>query len=228
MRRIKHGPSEILVARMPGGEVVAFATHCPHQGTPLKHAVAIEGNLRCPQHNYMYDPRTGRNVYPAASVRLDVLWRLKPGYLTTYRVEERDGWIWVAERPNPPPPAGAQRPAAPAALQRTPAGPPPPPRPAGPVEHPEESLTVAVGAEFELSLPTNPLPGHIWKVEISGDAVALVGQVFDLEGTRAWRLRLAARGPGSAGVRCMYTKPWGERAVAKEIRSFCVQVDAAG
>lgn len=108
IRPVEVGDKGALVTRLPTGEVVAFATHCPHEGTPLRHASLYEGNIRCPQHSYVYDPYTGGNVMPARDARPEALERLKPGSLTTYPVAEEEGWIWVNEEPNPsqPPTAG--------------------------------------------------------------------------------------------------------------------------
>ncbi|HEX2700712.1 MAG TPA: Rieske (2Fe-2S) protein, partial [Acidimicrobiales bacterium] len=101
---VRVGRAGVLVTRLASGEVVAFSAECPHQSTPLEGATFWEGKLRCARHLYLYDVHTGENVLPARDASPDALRRLKPGYLPIHKVEERDGWVWVAERPEPPPP----------------------------------------------------------------------------------------------------------------------------
>lgn len=260
IRQVSVGSAEVLLARLPGGTVVAFGTRCPHHDTPLVEASIYEGNVRCPRHNYVYDPRTGRNILPSRDARPEALPRLKPGYLRTHRVEERDGWVWVAEEPNPPPPdhdahaqappghRGRQRPEpveraagvggpprSPGAVGRTqPAGRANPvgrveaagpgtaaASPGEPVERPAQSLRAAAGCDLELLLPTDPLPGHLWRVEVDGD-VALLGQTYEQAETLRYRIRLRAGSPGKATVRCAYTLPWS--ATPKEVRTYRIDV----
>lgn len=102
---VRVGEADLLVTRLPGGEVVAFAAECPHLSTPLDAATQRDGRLRCARHLYEYDLRTGENVVPAHDAPPASLWKLKPGYLARHRVQERNGWILVADRPEPPPAA---------------------------------------------------------------------------------------------------------------------------
>jgi nitrite reductase/ring-hydroxylating ferredoxin subunit len=104
---VRVGDADLLVTRLPGGEVVAFAAECPHLSTPLDGATRRDSRLRCARHLYEYDLRTGENVVPARDAPPASLWKLKPGYLVVHRVLERDGWILVAARPEPPPAAYA-------------------------------------------------------------------------------------------------------------------------
>lgn len=97
----------VLLTRRASGDVVAFASFCPHLGTPLRRATLDNGYIRCAQHQYVYDPESGRNIVPTQDVPREALQRLRPGYLRTYPVEERDGWVWVSEVPNPPPQASS-------------------------------------------------------------------------------------------------------------------------
>ena len=225
MRRARVGRHEVLLTRLPSGEALAFAAHCPHQGTALDHASLYEGNIRCPQHNYVYDPRTGQNIVPSRDHRPEALLRLKPGYLRTHRVEERDGWVWVAREPNPPPPA--YEPAKDASQlslrRRSPAGGAPSSRQSEPIEHPRESLHVTAGTEFDVFLPTTPLPGYMWKVETPDSVVTVIEQCFEPGEQVRNRLRLAAREPGEACVRCLYARFWGDQ--VQEIRSFLIKVE---
>ena len=236
LRKVQVGDSEVLLCRLSDGEVVAFGTRCPHQGTDLLEASFFDGRLRCPHHLYLYDPRSGENVIPSRDARPENLWKLKPGYLPTYRVVERDGWIWVAERPCPPPPAYDP------ALERRPAGArratadtlgdlPGPAAgasatPAGPVEHPPKTLRVRPGSTFELRLPMPPRPGHVWRVEVS-PLLSVVQERFDPAEPPRHRVRLAARGEGTATVRCAFARPWDTEPA--EVRTYVVRIeDAAG
>lgn len=225
IRKTRVGRSRVLLTRLPSGEVVAFAPRCPHEGTSLADASVFEGRLRCPRHNYLYDPSTGENILPARDARPDKLWRLKPGYLRTYPVREQDGWIWVSDVPNPAPPSYDPD------LE---SGPPPDPGAAtGPTDDAESqkpamatlpTVTATAGTEFELALPTQPRPAHVWRVEISGAAVALLDETMESGSGRTVRVRLAAREPGEATVRCAYAQPWAEQ--PREIRTVTVHVRA--
>lgn len=242
-REVEVGGRAVLLTRLPSGEPVAFGAHCPHQGTPLHDASIYEGNLRCPRHNYVYDLHSGRNVLPTRDARPGALRRLAPGYLPTYRVEERDGWILVDEQPCPPPQpdqhdgshqrAAPDRAAPPAARQAA-AG-PRPRRPHAPGRHERDqpagpaatvgTLTATTGQVFELVLPTRPRPSHLWRVELDGDAVEVAGQDFrqQPDGTVLHRILLRGRQAGTATMTCAYALPWSPD--PHEVRRFTVQVD---
>jgi len=230
IRKATCASGEVLVMRLGTGEVVAFATHCPHQQTPLNNASLSGGLLTCPQHNYVYDPKTGANVHPTRQARADTLWRLKPGYLPTFKVVEKDGWIWVAGRPNPPPgpldgssaPQGdpAQRGRPPLkeqmAIQANPSN-----EEAGIVEHLEGSIMLKAGERFELTLPTAPAPGHVWRLEGAADLIGVEGQVFD-EVESVYRVKLVGLRAGVARMQWVFSKPWG--AAIREVRPYRVEV----
>ena len=231
LRRVTVGRTEVLLARLQSGQVVAFAAACPHEGTSLQDATFWDGKVRCPRHLYLYDPRSGENVLPAREAKPENLWKLKPGYLPVHRVEERDGWIWVDDAPRPPPPAYDP------ALERRPPGarrsvavipPPEPEPPAGPVEHPAETVRVRAGEVLELRLPTAPRPGHAWRVEVSGTALGLVGQVFEPDPEPTVTVRLSAPVAGEATVRCAYLRPWDGPEAAAEVRRYEVEIGPAG
>lgn len=102
IREVTVGGQRVLVTRLPSGEAVAFARSCPHLGTPLHRATLCGEAIRCAQHRYAYDARTGQNVVPAENVSPEELRRLRPGSLQTYPVIEQEGWVWVSEEPQPP------------------------------------------------------------------------------------------------------------------------------
>ena len=232
IRRVLVDGEPVLVARLDSGEVVAFGDLCPHQDTSLENATFWDGNLRCPLHNYLYDPRTGENVLPARDARPESMWKLKPGFLRTHRVEERDGMVWVGSRPEAPPPSydpALERPprrfgrAQPAPL------PPPlgPPAVEGPVRHPPEDVSVAVGQSFELLLPTTFRPGYTWRVQLPAGVVS-VSERFRPGDQASHCVTLVAREAGQATVQCSYARPWEDHDRAAEVRTFVVRASGAG
>jgi nitrite reductase/ring-hydroxylating ferredoxin subunit/predicted secreted protein len=229
LRQVAVGTTEVILVRLTDGEVVAFAGRCPHQDTDLMDASFFDGRLRCPHHLYLYDPRTGENVVPAHDAKPENLWKLKPGYLPTYRVEERDGWIWVAAQPCPPPPAydpdRERRPIGARAAVDVDA--PAAAAPSGPVEHPVKTLRVPPGTTFELRLPAAPLPGHVWRVDL-GDGpgpLELLEERFDPTDPPRHRVTLAAPEEGVSTIRCAYGRPWD--ATPAETRTYVVHVEAS-
>jgi nitrite reductase/ring-hydroxylating ferredoxin subunit/predicted secreted protein len=245
LRLVQVGDQEVILVRLEDGTVAGVASHCPHQGTDLTDASFFDGLLRCPRHLYLYDPRTGENVVPARDARPENLWKLCPGFLPTYRVEERDGWIWVAPRPSPPPrgydpererppTSGWHRADEPAPTAE------PPPSAAGPVEHPTKTLRVRPGATFELRLPVTARPGHVWRVEVTGPAgpggeagqeaatnpLKVLSEQYDPGAPPRHRIRLAAKREGVATVRCAYARPWDTEPA--EVRVYVVRVEDAG
>lgn len=229
IRKARVGRSRVLLTRLPSGDVVAFQPRCPHEGTSLADATLFEGRVRCPRHNYLYDPSTGENILPARETRPEKLWRLKPGYLQTYPVQEQEGWIWVSDVPNPPPTAydpdlEAGPPPDPATDAAATAAPRTEAEPEEPAAGPPATVTATAGTEFELALPTRPLPAHIWHVEVSGTAVAVLDETMESADGSTVRVRLAAREPGEATVRCAYAQPWAEQ--ARQVHTVTVSVEA--
>lgn len=226
---VRVGSAEVLVARLPDGGVVAFSALCPHQATPLEGATFWEGRLRCARHLYLYDVHTGENVLPARDSSPEALRRLKPGYLPVHRAEERDGWIWVADAPEPAPagfdpaaeqplPAGT----APAAPAPTPAAPAPTAPAAAAVETPAvETLHVRVGQEFELVLATTTRPAHMWRSAVPA-GVVVVSEGFAPDPPPRHIARLVAERPGDAEVTFTYATPWDPTPV--ETRTFVLRV----
>jgi nitrite reductase/ring-hydroxylating ferredoxin subunit/predicted secreted protein len=215
------GRQLVLVARLNSGEPVAFSTHCPHQDTKLEDATVWDDKIRCPRHQYLYDARTGENIQPTARSAPENLWKLKPGYLPVYGVDEHDGWIWISPQPLPPPPSYDP------ALEVPPAG---AERPAEPVAEPEQAavpemvktVQVRAGATFELRLPTNPLPGHAWTVAVVGGLVEVVEEGLLPSDPPRWQVRITARGVGEDEVRCGFRAPWDVE--PSELRRYVVRV----
>ena len=226
IRDVRIGEEAVLVGRLGDGRVVAFAASCPHERTDLHQATFVDGRVRCPRHNYMYDPHSGENCVPARIARRESLWKLHPGYLPTYAVEERDGWVWVSRSPNPPPsgwdPSLEEAPTQPARDAATPgsspehAAPPPPT-----VDVPPKRLRVRLGKEFELRLPMGA-PAHTWRVETPPDLLVLVEQRIDPASPPRQRVRIAARAVGRGTLRCSFGRPWDPE--PDEVRTYIVEV----
>ncbi|MGI8810841.1 MAG: protease inhibitor I42 family protein [Acidimicrobiales bacterium] len=219
------GGTDVLLGRLTGGKVIAFAAHCPHQQTHLEGATFFDGRVRCPLHVYLYDPQTGENIVPARDCKPENLWKLKPGYLPVYPVEERDGWIWVSPRPKPPPPAydpARERPPPPGSRAGGATVPAPPAAAAGPTDHPSEVIDVAPGGTFSLRLPTTPRPGFMWRVEPGGPLLTVVEERFEPGRPAHHLIRVTARGEGQATLRCLYARPWDTTPV--ETRTYEVHV----
>lgn len=223
LAHVRVGDTDVLVCRLEDGTVVAFCATCPHQQTSLEEATFFDGKLRCARHLYLYDPRTGENLVPAREARPETLWKLKPGFLPVYDVEERDGWIWVADRPNPPPaafdPSREQRPTGDAV---TPAPPVPEPAADDPAEGPG-LYRLRVGQALDLLIPFVPVPSHLWRLEGADGVVSVEGDAFEHTPVVQHRFRLRGRQAGVAELKAVYTMPWG--GVPREERAYRVVVE---
>ncbi len=141
-------------------------------------------------------------MFPGSGSDAERAWKTRPGYLPVYAVQERDGWIWVAHRPLPPPPAFDP------SLEELPVG-------AdvldGVLADTGESgvavLRVEVGTTFEIRLPTNPLPGHTWQVR-TGRRLEVLDQGLLREDPPRWRVRVLARKVGEDEIDCAFRQPW--------------------
>lgn len=84
--RVRAGGVVMTIARVKG-EVYAFQEFCTHRFGPLSEGALRGCEVVCPWHNSRFDVRTGKVTGGPAKVDL-----------RTFRVECRDGKIWV-ERP---------------------------------------------------------------------------------------------------------------------------------
>jgi 3-phenylpropionate/trans-cinnamate dioxygenase ferredoxin reductase subunit len=64
---------------------------CTHYGGPLIEGLAVDGTVRCPWHHACFSLRTGASLRPPALFDLP-----------SYRVEERDGTVYVREKQDTP------------------------------------------------------------------------------------------------------------------------------
>lgn len=103
VRVVAHG-RPVLVSRTSDGTPVAFGTICPHQQKELDEGTMWDDEIDCPHHHYTYDPRTGRNLFPARVFPAPRAARLRG--IPVFEVREEDGWVWVG--PRKPPPEGGR------------------------------------------------------------------------------------------------------------------------
>ncbi len=91
------GDEQVLLARGESG-IFAVAPLCPHYHGPLAEGLVVGNTIRCPWHHACFDLRSGEAIRAPA---LDAV--------ACWRVEERDGRIFVREKRAPLKPGGAAR-----------------------------------------------------------------------------------------------------------------------
>jgi NADPH-dependent 2,4-dienoyl-CoA reductase/sulfur reductase-like enzyme/nitrite reductase/ring-hydroxylating ferredoxin subunit len=94
------GDQEVLLVRADG-EIFAVSAHCTHYHGPLAEGLVIDDGIRCPWHHACFDLHTGEAVRAPATFPLE-----------RWRVEEKDGRVFVRDkvegvRPRAAPEAGA-------------------------------------------------------------------------------------------------------------------------
>jgi nitrite reductase/ring-hydroxylating ferredoxin subunit len=92
--------TSVLLTRLSDGTPVAFGRICPHQQNPMDDGVLWEDEIDCPFHHYTYDPRTGRNLFPARVFPAARAAEVEG--IPVYPVKEEDGWVLVAPEPETP------------------------------------------------------------------------------------------------------------------------------
>lgn len=64
MRSVRIGKKEVIITRA-GSDLVAFSNACPHAAADLSKGRLARGQIKCPDHGYTFDVRTGRATWPA-------------------------------------------------------------------------------------------------------------------------------------------------------------------
>ena len=224
---VEAGEEIVLVGRRGDGQVVAFSPTCPHDATDLAEATFVDGMVRCPRHNYLYNPCTGENVVPFKITKPENMWKLRPGYLPRHAVEERDGWVWVCTEREPPPDVwDPQLEIPPPLSQRQSRGTiEAPARPAAPetVKPEPEHRQVGVSTVFELDLPMDQAPpAHAWNVVATDGILTVVSQRLEMDPSPRLRVQVATRALGQGTVTCTFGRPWD--VVPAEVRTYIVDV----
>src|SRR5258707_3907285 len=80
------GEEEVLLVRS-NADIFALSAHCTHYHGPLADGLVVDGTLRCPWHHACFDLRSGEALRAPA---------FEP--LACWKVEQRDGSIFVRER----------------------------------------------------------------------------------------------------------------------------------
>ena len=57
------GGKTIIITRSRGS-LVAFSSVCPHAAADLREGRLARGQIKCPDHSYTFDVRTGRATWP--------------------------------------------------------------------------------------------------------------------------------------------------------------------
>ena len=92
----KAGDDDVLLVR-DRDRWFAVGAHCTHYHGPLAEGLIVDGTVRCPWHHACFDLKSGDAVRAPA---LDSL--------PCWRVEQRDGRVFVRERMSPQVPSGAR------------------------------------------------------------------------------------------------------------------------
>ncbi len=85
------GDEAVLLARR-GDDIFAIGAICTHYGGPLGDGLLVGDTVRCPWHHACFSLRTGQPLRPPALNPVDC-----------WRVERRDGMVYVREKRQPAP-----------------------------------------------------------------------------------------------------------------------------
>ena len=83
------GDQDVLLVRS-GADVFAIEAHCSHYHAALVDGLVVGDSIRCPWHHACFDLRSGEAVRAPAF-----------NALACWRVEQKDGWVFVHEQREP-------------------------------------------------------------------------------------------------------------------------------
>jgi nitrite reductase/ring-hydroxylating ferredoxin subunit len=92
------GGRTVLLGRLRSGEVVAADGICPHEEAPLAEGTIRGDAVDCPRHHYLFDLRTGRNLYPYPIYPRWKQEQVGNLGLAIFPCREEAGWIWTSVR----------------------------------------------------------------------------------------------------------------------------------
>lgn len=67
------------------GELVAFSNVCPHAAADLSEGRLFDGQIKCPDHGYTFDVRSGRATWPQG----------EGCRLMRYETREKEGMVQI-------------------------------------------------------------------------------------------------------------------------------------
>jgi NADPH-dependent 2,4-dienoyl-CoA reductase/sulfur reductase-like enzyme/nitrite reductase/ring-hydroxylating ferredoxin subunit len=95
---VGHADGEAVLLARSGAQVFAIGAHCTHYGAPLADGLLVGDSVRCPYHHACFSLATGEALRAPAR-----------DSLACYRVEQREGKLYVlGKQATPPAPALTQ------------------------------------------------------------------------------------------------------------------------
>jgi nitrite reductase/ring-hydroxylating ferredoxin subunit len=88
MKVVRVAGRKVLVTRV-GGRLYAFSDVCPHAAADLGKGRLFDGQIKCPDHGYTFDIRTGRATWPAD----------EGCRLIRFTAHEEAGIVWIRLEP---------------------------------------------------------------------------------------------------------------------------------
>lgn len=96
LRELRIEGRRVMMGRLRSGEAAATAAACPHEQAPLADGTLWGDAVDCPLHHYLFDLRTGRNLYPIPQYPAWKREEVGDFTLRTYPCREEEGWVLVA------------------------------------------------------------------------------------------------------------------------------------
>lgn len=84
MHTAEVGSKTAVITRVRG-ELLAFSNVCPHAAADLSEGRLFDGQVKCPDHGYTFDMRTGRATWPEG----------EGCHLSRFEVREKEGMVQV-------------------------------------------------------------------------------------------------------------------------------------